>query len=145
MWLLLYCLCPEPVVLTHSYHGVPLRGTSCSRWCTEWWAGRIVGRAPPCTARSGTAATHHSPRSIEYTCHSSCLAGRLEQRTRQLTIRVHVSHHPTTKLNTTPHFLTGLPTSGDFPIKLLYALLLSPFKLHVWSVVTSLTSLSQQY
>lgn len=78
MWLLLYCLCPVPVVLTHSYHGVPLRGTSCSGWCTGWWASRTVGHAPPYTAHSGTAATRHSPRSTVCTCHSSCLAGHLQ-------------------------------------------------------------------
>ena len=76
-WLLLYCLCPVPVVLTHSSRGVPSQETSCSKWCTVWWEGRTVGHAPPCTVHSGTLASHHSPRSTAYTCHSFCLAGHL--------------------------------------------------------------------
>lgn len=80
MWLLLYCLCPVPVVLTHSYHGVPLRGTSCSGWYTVWWASQTVGRVPPCRVHSGTAASHHSPHSTECTYHSSCLASHLKQK-----------------------------------------------------------------
>ena len=78
IWLLLYCLCPVPVVLTHSYHGVPSQETSCSEWCTVWWADQTMGRAPLYTVHSGTLASHHSPHSTAYTCHSSGPAGHLE-------------------------------------------------------------------
>lgn len=86
VWLLLYCLCPVPVVLTHSSHGVPLQETSCSEWCRVWWAGRTVGHAPPCTVHSETSASHHSPHSTVYIYHNSCLAGHLVKKKKYGTV-----------------------------------------------------------
>jgi len=86
IWLLLYCLCPVPVVLTHSSHGVPLQETSCSEWCRVWWAGRTVGHAPPYTVHSETSASHHSPHSTVYICHNSCLAGHLVKKKKYGTV-----------------------------------------------------------